>query len=80
MKEPLTAERTSLDPDAYKHQARILQAQHYCRPVLLDGVEQFVQVASSRLTGGRVEMDVYLAGIPGAIDSSKIVLSEPTTE
>lgn len=63
-----------LDPDAYKHQARILQAQHYCRPVLFDGKEQFVSVASSRLAGGRVEMDVYLAGLPGAIDSSKITL------
>lgn len=64
-----------LDPDAYKHQARILQAQHYCRPVIVDGLQQFVQVASSRLAGGRVQMDVYLTGKPEAIDSSKITLT-----
>jgi hypothetical protein len=64
-----------LDPDAYKHQARILQAMHYCRPVIVDGLQQFVQVASSRLAGGRVQMDVYLTGKPEAIDSSKITLT-----
>jgi hypothetical protein len=69
-----------LDSDAYKHQARILQAQHYCRPVIFDGREQFVHTASSRLAGGRVEMDVYLAGIAGAIDSARITLAEPAKE
>lgn len=66
-----------LDPDAYKHQARILQALHYCRPVLHEGLNQFVQVVNSRLAGGRVQMDVYLTGKPDAIDSSKITLAEP---
>ena len=66
-----------LDPDAYKHQAHILRAMHYCIPVMHEGLSQFVQVVNSRLAGGRVQMDVYLTGKPDPIDSSKITLAEP---
>lgn len=70
----------ALDPDAYRHHARILQAQHYARPVWFNGKEEFVQVASSRLAGGRIQMDVYFTGNPTAIDSALIQIEHPTGE
>lgn len=67
-----TLEHGPLDPDAYKHQARIPQALHYARPVRFEGKECFVQAAPARLAGGRVEMEVFLMGCPTPIDSTKI--------
>jgi hypothetical protein len=76
---PLPA-HSPLEPDAYKHQARLLLAQHSARPVLFDGKENFIQVIDSRLAGGRVDMTVYLIGNQNPIDSSRIALAEPPKE
>lgn len=69
-----------LDVDAYKHQAKLLLAQHSARPVLFEGKETFVQAIHSRLAGGGIQMDVWLTGDPQLIDSSRIALIEPPKE
>ena len=66
-----------LDPEAYRHQMPLLKAMHHATPVMVDGKQQYLQVLTPRLAGGRVQMDVYLQGNPVAIDSSKITLAEP---
>ncbi len=69
-----------LDPDAYRHQMRLLKAMHHATPVMHEGRQQFLAVLTPRLAGGRVQMDVYLTGRPGAIDSTQITLAEPAKE
>lgn len=68
-----------LDPDAYMHQARILQSLHYARPVWFEGKQHFVQAAPARLAGGRVEMEVYLMGSHAALDSAQIQITNEST-
>lgn len=69
-----------LDPASYLQHRILLKALHFAVPVMHEGKQQFLQVLSARRAGGRIEMDVYLAGVPGAIDSSEITLAEPAKE
>lgn len=65
-----------LDPDAYKHAAMLLKAQHCCHPVCHGGKAGFLQDFASRLAGGRVEVEVYLTGNPEPIPANEIKLQE----
>jgi hypothetical protein len=70
-----------LDPQAYIHQVRLLKSAHCCRPVLYQGSNQFINSLTIHHDGGRVAMDVYLAGNAGAIDCQEIqIKSNPTNE
>lgn len=66
-----------LDPEAYRHQMVLLKALHHAHPVIFEGTQQFLQVLTPRLAGGRVQMDVYLTGRPAPVDSTEITLAEP---
>lgn len=66
-----------LDPEAYRHQMLLLKAMHHAQPVLHGSCQQFLQVLTPRLAGGRVQMDVYLQGRPAPVDSSEITLVDP---
>lgn len=69
-----------LDPEAYRQQMLLLKAMHYASPVMHDGVQQYLQVLTPRLAGGRVQMDVYFTGRPQPVDSATITLAEPAKE
>lgn len=66
-----------LDPEAYRKQMQLLEALHHATPVLFKGRQQFMQVLTPRLAGGRIQMDVYLQGRPVPVDSSEISLVDP---
>jgi len=70
---PVDADQVEpLDPDAYKHQARLLKSAHCARPVVHQGLHQFINGLTLYHDGGRVAMIVYLTGKNGGIDSSEI--------
>lgn len=73
MSAPFDADQVEpLDPNAYKHQARLLKSAHCCRPVVYRGLHQFINGLTLYHDGGRVAMLVYLAGKPDGIDSNEI--------
>lgn len=61
-----------LDEDAYKHQLLLLKSAHCGRPVMHQGIKQFINSLTLYHAGGRVEMIVYLAGKKDSFDSSEI--------
>jgi hypothetical protein len=70
---PVEADQVEpLDPTAYKHQARLLKSAHCARPVVHQGLHQFINGLTLYHDGGRVAMLVYLAGIRDGIDSNDI--------
>lgn len=70
---PVDADQVEpLDPNAYKHQARLLKSAHCCRPVVHQGLHQFINGLTLYHDGGRVAMLVYLAGMKDGIDSSDV--------
>lgn len=70
---PVDADQVEpLDLNAYKHQALLLKSAHCCRPVVHQGLHQFINGLTLFHDGGRVAMLVYLAGIPGGIDSNEV--------
>jgi hypothetical protein len=72
------------DVEAYRHHLLLLKSMHCCRPVVYQGLNQFITCLTANRDGGRISMTVYLAGKPGAIDSSQIQIQhapqEGTTE
>ena len=77
---PVNADQVEpLDPIAYKHQLLLLKSAHCCRPVVHQGLKQFINGLTLYHSGGRVAMIVYLAGNSEAIDSTAIrIWSEGT--
>ena len=61
-----------LDQDAYRHHLLLLKSAHCARPVLHEGLHQFINSLTLYQAGGRVAMIVYLAGKKEPIDSSEI--------
>lgn len=78
--EMTTAADEPLDPAAYLQHRILLKALHFAHPVIHEGKQQFIQVASARLAGGRVQMDVYFTDRPEPVDSATITLAEPAKE
>ena len=66
-----------LDKDAYTHQARLLLALHSARPVVVNGRQQFIHTIRAQQAGGRISMDVYLAGQAHHTDVTEIELATP---
>ena len=60
------------DVEAYRHHLLLLKSMHCCRPVVYQGLNQFISCLTANRDGGRISMTVYLAGKPGSIDSSQI--------
>lgn len=71
-----TNQAEPLDPQAYKHQWLLLKSAHCARPVLHQGLRQFINSLTLYQNGGRVSMTVYLAGVTGSFDSSEIQIME----
>jgi hypothetical protein len=60
------------DVEAYRHHLLLLKSMHCCRPVVYQGLNQYLTCLTANRDGGRISMTVYLAGKPDAIDSSQI--------
>lgn len=63
-----------LDQDAYRHHLLLLKSAHCARPVVHEGLNQFINSLTLYQNGGRVAMLVYLAGKKEGIDSSEICI------
>lgn len=63
-----------LDADECKRQMTILKALHCAYPVSFDGKERFIQVVHARQSGGRIEMDVWLAGCADPVAPEMITI------
>jgi len=68
------------DPERYRHHLLLLKSMHCCRPVVYQGLNQFITCLTANRDGGRISMTVYLAGKPGAIDSSQIQFKHAAQE
>jgi hypothetical protein len=68
------------DPDAYRHHLLLLKSMHCCRPVVHEGLNQFISCLTANRDGGRISMTVYLAGKPDPIDSSQIQIKHAAQE
>lgn len=68
------------DVEAYRHHLLLLKSMHCCRPVVYEGLNQFVTCLTANRDGGHISMTVYLAGKPGAIDSSQIQIKHAAQE
>lgn len=60
------------DPDLCRHQLLLLKSLHCGRPVLYQGLRQFISCLTANRSGCDIDMTVYLAGKPGGIDSTEI--------
>lgn len=60
------------DPAAYREHLRLLKSMHCARPVLHQGLKQFITCITANRNGGRISMTVYLAGKRESFDSSEI--------
>lgn len=67
-----TSQDKPLDVEAYRHHLLLLKSLHCARPVLHQGLNQFIKALTLNDSGGSVVMIVYLAGKQGGIDSSEI--------
>jgi hypothetical protein len=45
---------------------------HCSRPVLHEGLKQYINCLTANRDGGRISMTVYLAGQPNGFDSTEI--------
>lgn len=73
MNAPLkTTEYGPLDEAAYRHQALLLRSLHWARPVMLAGREVYIHTVSASLSGGHIEMTVYMTGDPTPTPSKLI--------
>jgi hypothetical protein len=68
----LSGQDVPLDQDAYRHNLLLLKSAHCARPVMHEGLNQFINSLTLYQNGGRVAMIVYLAGKKEGIDSSEI--------
>ena len=66
-----------LDAEACKQHLVLVKSMHCCRPVLVAGKEEFVQVVNARLAGGRIEVEVWLTGGADPVDMKLITLPPP---
>lgn len=61
-----------LDADACKQHLALVKSMHCCRPVVINGLEQHIQVVHARQAGGRIEMDVWITGSAERVDPALI--------
>jgi len=68
------------DPERYRHHMLLLKSMHCCRPVIHNGLKQYISCLTANRDGGRISMTVYLASKRDGIDSSEIQINNPNTE
>lgn|GEM_PF-1320248 len=68
------------DPTAYKHHLLLLKSMHCARPVVHEGLNQFISCLTANRDGGRISMTVYLAGKVGGFDSREIQIKQDKQE
>ena len=68
------------DPDGYRQHLLLLKSMHCCRPVVYEGLNQFITCLTANRDGGRISMTVYLAGKRDGIDSKEIQIKNSNTE
>lgn len=61
-----------LDAEACKQHLALVKSMHCCRPVLVDGKEEYLQVVNGYQEGGRIQVDVWLTGVPAPVDMKLI--------
>ncbi|MDN4036773.1 hypothetical protein [Massilia sp. YIM B02443] len=69
-----------LDEQGYRHHLLLLKSMHCARPVLYQGLNQFISCLSMNRDGGGISMTVYLAGKRDGIDSSEVQIKHATHE
>lgn len=67
-----TTQNVPLDPDAYRHQLLLLKSMHCARPVLYQGLNEFIQCITLNLSGSQIDATVHLHGVMGGIDGKEI--------
>lgn len=60
------------DPQAYRHQLLLLKSAHCCRPVIHEGLQQFINSLTLYRGDRGLAMTVYLTGKRDGIDSKDI--------
>lgn len=68
------------DPAAYREHLLLLKSMHCARPVLHEGLKQFISCLTANRDGGRISMTVYLAGKVGGFDSKEIQVTPTNKE
>lgn len=63
-----------LDEDATKHALLLMKSMFCARPVMVDGRQCFLQQISAGLSGGHVDMDVWITGNPSPLKAEKIIV------
>lgn len=69
-----------LDEQGYRHHLLLLKSMHCARPVVHQGLNQFISCLTMNRDGGGISMTVYLAGKTGSFDSSEIQIKHATKE
>jgi hypothetical protein len=59
-------------PDRCRHQLLLLKSLHCCRPVLYQGLRQFIRCVTANQSGCDIDMIVYLAGKKEGVDSREV--------
>lgn len=68
------------DEAAYRHHLLLLKSMHCARPVVHEGLNQFISCLTANRDGGRISMTVYLAGRVGGFNSREIQIKQNKQE
>lgn len=68
------------DEAEYRHHLMLLKSMHCARPVLHEGLNQFISCLTANRHGGRIAMTVYLAGKVGGFDSREVQIKQNKQE
>ncbi|GAB3416830.1 hypothetical protein NX774_12035 [Massilia agilis] len=72
---PSPEQNEPLDEAGYQHQLLLLKSFHCARPVIHEGLNQFINGLTMNRAGGHIEMTVYLAGKADGIDSAQVQIT-----
>jgi len=67
-------EDAPLDLDAYRHHLLLLKSMHCARPVIHQGLQQFIKALTLNGSGGSIDMIVYLSGKRDGVDGREILI------
>lgn len=62
-------------PEMCRHQLLLLKSLHCGRPVLYQGLRQFISCVTANQSGCDIDMIVYLAGMKGGVDSREVEIA-----
>lgn len=67
------------DPGTYREHLLLLKSMHCARPVVYQGLNQFITCLTANRDGGHISMTVYLAGKIDSFDSSEIQIKQESS-